>query len=237
MRLEKDSKGVIRVARNDSSGRGGQFAETLKTPEKFDVTVLDTPVEVDEISGLSFHDYRDYDVLGEALTRDALAVVAFGAHQPFTKAHEAIADFGFKLAETRGADFIQFTTAAFGKTKKHILPVELKIRMIQESINLEPTVVQGPFQMMEFLALKGYSEAELILGEDRSGENVFTKAASEYGLVLNIVSIPRKENSISGTKTREHIASEDYEGYLKFVAGRVSSKTKTTVFEVMLRNM
>lgn len=237
MRLEKDKHGVVRVAADDRSGRGGQFAEPFKNPKKFDVDVLDTPELVHEISGLSFDDYRDYDVMGETLTRDALAVVAFGAHQPFTKAHEAIADFGMKLSAQNSAVFIQFTTAAFGKTKKHVLPVDLKTRMIEESIGVKPTVVQGPFQMMEMLTLQGYSEAQLLLGEDRSGENVFMKAAQEYSLLLKVVSIPRKANSISGTKTRERIAVKDYDGYLKLVATRASVETKTAVFETMHNNM
>lgn len=233
MKFEKDQHGIIRVAKNDKSGKGGQFAETVK-PNLPNVDIFSLNFDDEAPSNLSYENYLNYDPFEETFTKNLKTVAAFGAHQPFTKAHEALADFGMKLARQKKHDFIQFTTVAFGKTKKHVIPPELKTKLIEESLGTPPVMVQGPYQMFETLALKGYSETILLLGEDReTASNVFMKASTEYGVSLEIMVVPRPANSVSGTITREAAKRNNYAAFEQLIATRASAETKKQIFDII----
>ena len=230
MKFEKDKDGVIRVAKGDKSGLGGQYANKP-------VNALQKPIqpvlEANLDATTSWDDYDRYDVY----TEDKTAYVAFGAHQPFTIAHENIAYFGMGLASEVEADFIQFTTAAYGTSKRHVLPLELKIQLIRESLGVAPYVVKGPFEMFETLKLEGYNTVFILLGSDRSEAAVFNKAAEEYGVSLTVVPISRSADGVSGTMVREFIANNNVDGFMANVAQKASTAVKHKVFASMSSNL
>lgn len=236
MKLVKDSAGVVRVAKGDKSGLGGQFGVKNVPTVKPDFNI-DTVDDGGDNGNISFEEYSQHDDLGERFIAGRTAYVAFGAHHPFTIAHETIALKGSRMAAENSADFVQFTTAAFGKTKKHVLPLHVKTKLIEESLGVKPYVVKGPFEMFEKLVLEGYSNIHLLLGEDRSGEEVFHKAAEEYGATLNIVVIPRPTGSVSGTAVRQLVSEGDYSRFSEMVAQNVSSETKIQVFDALKTNL
>lgn len=230
MKLEKDKDGVIRVAKGDKSGLGGQYAN--KPVNAFQKPVQPV-LEANLDSTTSWDDYDRYEVF----TGNKTAYVAFGAHQPFTVAHENIAYFGMGLAREISADFIQFTTAAYGTSKRHVLPLEVKVQLIRESLGVAPYVVKGPFEMFETLKLEGYSDVFILLGSDRSEAAVFNKAAEEYGVSLTVVPIARPANSVSGTMVREFIVNNNVDGFMATVAQKASTAVKHKVFASMSSNL
>jgi len=238
MRLEKDSKGRVRVAKGDRKSRGGQYAKTTTAPKQYGVDFTDVSSDTEVLTLADYNNHQDdYDTVEAAFILNKTAYVAFGAHQPFTKAHQSIAETGKNKAADMDADFIQFTTAAFGKTSKHVLPTDLKKQLIKEAINVEPEVVQGPFQMFEKLVLKGYSKVFLLLGEDRANESVFFKAAEEYNVELTVDSVPRPAGSISGTMAREHVEKGDYNGFKTIAASNVPEPLLRSVYSEMSANI
>ena len=160
------------------------------------------------------------------------AVAAFGAHQPFTVAHEMIAKLGQEMAATQGGVFKQFSTMQ-GKSKRSLLEDELKKRLIEESVGVTPEFVNNPFGLMESLSLQGIKDLTLLLGEDRMDSSVFDLAAEQYGINLQKVGIPRDPDSPSGTKTRLAISNNDVEAYKQLIASGATDETKSLVFDQM----
>jgi len=165
------------------------------------------------------------------------AVVAFGAHQPFTIAHQRIADEGMALASSQQSRFMQFTTEAFGKSKRHVLPLSTKLKLIKESLGFPATAVANPFALMEKLKSQGISKVTMLLGTDRMPSGVFDKAAAEYGITLVKKEIPRGPNDVSGTQTRIAIAKNDRAKFNELVASRASDSTKNQVFKEIAQNI
>jgi TP901 family phage tail tape measure protein len=164
------------------------------------------------------------------------AVAAFGAHQPFTSAHESIARMGMDLAAKQGVPFRQFSTMQ-GKAKRSILPDELKAKLIQESIGITPDLTKNPFTLMETLSSQGVKNLTLLLGEDRMGASVFDVAAAKYGIKLNKVAIPRDPNGVSGTKTRLAAGNKDWKTFFSLVAPGATQSTKREVFKQLQSGM
>jgi TP901 family phage tail tape measure protein len=165
------------------------------------------------------------------------AVVAFGAHQPFTRAHESIADQGMALAASQGSRFMQYTTEAFGKSKRHVLPLSTKLKLIRESLGFPATAVSNPFALMESLKSKGISKVTIMLGSDRMATKVFDEAAKASGIKLIKKEIPRGPDGVSGTETRLAVASEDRTKFGQLIATRASESTKNQVFKEIAKNM
>ena len=160
------------------------------------------------------------------------AVVAFGAHQPFTVAHEMIARMGMGMATQSGATFKQFSTAQ-GKSKRSLLTDELKKKLIRESIGVTPEITKNPFTLMESLSLQGIKDVTLLLGQDRMSAGVFDAAAAEFGIALRKVAVPRDPGSPSGTETRLAISNNDTKRYQELIASGATQATKDQVFKEM----
>ena len=158
------------------------------------------------------------------------AVAAFGAHQPFTSAHESIARLGMELAAKQGVPFRQFSTMQ-GKSKRSILPDELKTKLIRESIGITPDLTRDPFTLMETLSAQGIKNLTLLLGQDRMGAGAFDLAAAKYGIKLDKVGIPRDPNGVSGTATRLAAGNKDWDAFFKLVAPSATQATKHEVFK------
>ena len=165
------------------------------------------------------------------------AVVAFGAHQPFTIAHQRIADQGMALASSQQSRFMQFTTEAFGKSKRHVLPLSTKLKLIKESLGFPATAVANPFALMEKLKSQGISKVTMMLGTDRMSSRVFDEAAAKYGITLVKKEIPRGPNDVSGTETRIAIAKNDKAKFDELIASRASDPTKNQVFKEIAQNI
>jgi hypothetical protein len=160
------------------------------------------------------------------------ATVAFGAHQPFTTAHQMIAQMGMDRATAAQSQFLQFTTMQ-GKSKRSILTDEVKRKLISEALGIQPQFAKNPFDLMKALSEKGYKNVDLLLGEDRMSSNVWEKAAKEYGINLNKVGVPRPEGSPSGTAARAAAAAGNRAAFGKLLASGVSKRTSNSVFSAL----
>ena len=161
------------------------------------------------------------------------AVVAFGAHQPFTTAHEDIANQGKALAVAEGSEFIQYTSAGT-KAKKGVVSLGTRVRQIEESVGKPPVVATDPFAVMEDLKNRGITEVKVLLGSDRMESTVFDLAAEKHGITLQKVEVPRKPGSqddVSATKLREAVESGDLKTARKLLAKGTSAATKKLIID------
>ena len=163
------------------------------------------------------------------------AVVAYGAHQPFTTAHEDIANQGKALA---GADksgqtqFIQYTSEGT-QAAKGVFSLESRLQQIKESTGTTPVTAKNPFAMMADLKEKGFSEVKILLGTDRVTKDVFDEAAKKYGIRLEKIEVPRVTGSkedVSATRLRKALVDGDMETANRLLARGTSEKTKKLLF-------
>ena len=164
------------------------------------------------------------------------AIAAFGAHQPFTSAHESIARMGMELAAKQGVPFRQFSTMQ-GKSKRSLLSDDLKSKLIRESIGISPDLTRDPFTLMETLSTQGVKKLTLLLGQDRMNAKVFDLAAEKYGIKLDKVGIPREAGGVSGTATRLAAGNKDWKTFFSLVAPGASQATKREVFKELQAGM
>jgi DNA-directed RNA polymerase subunit L len=161
------------------------------------------------------------------------AVVAFGAHQPFTTAHEDIANQGKSIAVAEGSEFIQYTSAGT-KAKKGVVSLDTRVRQIEEATGKPPVVTKDPFALMEDLKNRGITDVKILLGSDRMESAVFDQAAEKHGITLQKVEVPRKPGSqddVSATKLREAVESGDLKTARKLLAKGTSAATKKLIID------
>jgi hypothetical protein len=161
------------------------------------------------------------------------AVVAFGAHQPFTTAHEDIANQGKALAVGEGSEFIQYTSAGT-KAKKGVVSLDTRVRQIEEATGKPPVVTKDPFALMEDLKNRGITEAKILLGTDRMESAVFDLAAEKHGITLEKVEVPRvpgSEDDVSATKLRKAVEDGDLKTARKLLAKGTSTATKKLIID------
>jgi len=169
----------------------------------------------------------------QGFSKGTSAVVAFGAHQPFTSAHEDIANQGKTLASVEGSEFIQYTSAGT-KAKKGVVSLDTRVRQIEESVGKPPVVATDPFAVMEDLKNRGITEVKVLLGSDRMESTVFDLAAEKHGITLQKVEVPRVPGStddVSATKLREAVESGDLKTARKLLAKGTSAATKKLVID------
>jgi TP901 family phage tail tape measure protein len=158
------------------------------------------------------------------------AVIAYGAHQPFTSAHQGIAQRGMSMAEESGMPFFQFTSNQ-GKAKRSVLGDDLKSRMISEAIGRNPEFAKNPFDLMAILSKAGIKNVNILLGEDRMKSPVWEAAAKEFGITITKTGIPRPVGSTSGTMTRAAAASGNFGMFESLLASGMSKSTKDEIFK------
>jgi hypothetical protein len=192
---------------------------------------MHTNVQAPKPSQSEIQSFAKGGIVGQPVDPSS-AVVAFGAHQPFTTAHEMIARMGMDLAAKKGSQFKQFSTAQ-GKSKRSLLSDALKTKLISESIGITPQITRDPYSLMESLALQGIKDVTLLLGQDRMTAGVFDLAAVEHGVKLTKIAIPREPGSPSGTETRLAISNNDTRRYQELIASGATQSTKDQVFKEM----
>jgi hypothetical protein len=170
----------------------------------------------------------------QGFEKGTTAVVAYGAHQPFTTAHESIAVQGKEIALADGTDFIQYTSAGT-QAKRGVVSLENRVKQIEESTGKPPVVTKDPFSLMEDLQNKGITKAKILLGSDRMESDVFYKAAEKYGITLEKVEVPRT-NNVSATRLREAVAAGDIETAESLLAKGTSEATKKSIIEDIKKN-
>jgi hypothetical protein len=170
----------------------------------------------------------------QGFEKGTTAVVAYGAHQPFTTAHESIAVQGKEIALADGTDFIQYTSSGT-QAKKGVVSLENRVKQIEESTGKPPVVAKDPFALMEDLQNKGITKAKILLGSDRMERDVFDKAAEKYGIALEKVEVPRT-NNVSATRLREAVAAGDIETAESLLAKGTSEATKKSIIEDIKNN-
>ena len=165
------------------------------------------------------------------------AVVAFGAHQPFTTAHESIAAQAQLLAKETGTDFIQYTSEGT-QSKKGVVSLENRLKQIEESTGKPAISVKDPFALMEDLKNKGIKDVKILLGTDRMQNDVFDLAAKKYGLNLEKIEVLRTldEKNVSSTKIREAIVTGNIEEAERLIAKGTSEETKKLIFDEIKAN-
>jgi TP901 family phage tail tape measure protein len=173
---------------------------------------------------------------GTAKVKKNKAIVAFGAHQPFTTAHQDIARLGMSRAAAENSDFMQFTTNQ-GKSKRSIIDDQLKTKLIAEALGINPKFAKNPFDLMRILSERGIRDVELLLGEDRMGSKVWTQAAKEYGINLKQTGIPRPDGSPSGTAARAAAAANDKKQFNQLLAKGISPQTRNQVFQTLMSSL
>jgi hypothetical protein len=161
------------------------------------------------------------------------AVVAYGAHQPFTSAHQGIAQMGMSMAQQSGAPFFQFTSNQ-GKAKRSLIGDDLKSKMISEAIGRNPEFAKNPFELMALLSKSGIKDVNILLGEDRMKSPVWDLAAKEYGINLSKTAIPRPAGSPSGTMARAAAASGNFELFEQVIASGLSKSTKNEILQNLM---
>ena len=160
------------------------------------------------------------------------AVIAYGAHQPFTSAHQGIAQRGMSMAEESGMPFFQFTSNQ-GKAKRSVLGDDLKSRMISEAIGRNPEFAKNPFELMAILSKAGIKNVNILLGEDRMKSPVWEAAAKEFGITITKTGIPRPLGSTSGTMARAAAASGNFGMLEPLLASGMSKSTKDEIFKTL----
>jgi TP901 family phage tail tape measure protein len=173
---------------------------------------------------------------GTAKVKKNKAIVAFGAHQPFTTAHQDIAKLGMSRAAAENSEFMQFTTNQ-GKSKRSIIDDQLKTKLIAEALGINPKFAKNPFDLMRILSERGLKDVELLLGEDRMGSKVWTQAAKEYGINLKQTGIPRPDGSPSGTAARAAAAANDKKQFNQLLAKGISPQTRNQVFQTLMSSL
>ena len=173
---------------------------------------------------------------GIAEVKKDSAIVSFGAHQPFTIAHQDIAKLGMARAAAENSEFLQFTTNQ-GKSKRSVIDDKLKTKLIAEALGINPKFAKNPFDLMRILSERGIKNVELLLGEDRMSSKVWAQAAKEYGINLKQTGIPRREGSPSGTAARAAAAANDKNRFNQLIAAGVSPKTRNQVFQTLLSSL
>jgi TP901 family phage tail tape measure protein len=173
---------------------------------------------------------------GTAKVKKNKAIVAFGAHQPFTTAHQDIARLGMSRAAAENSEFMQFTTNQ-GKSKRSIIDDQLKTKLIAEALGINPKFAKNPFDLMRILSERGIRDVELLLGEDRMGSKVWTQAAKEYGINLKQTGIPRPDGSPSGTAARAAAAANDKKQFNQLLAKGISPQTRNQVFQTLMSSL
>jgi TP901 family phage tail tape measure protein len=158
------------------------------------------------------------------------AVIAYGAHQPFTSAHQGIAQRGMSMAEESGMPFFQFTSNQ-GKARRSVLGDDLKSRMISEAIGRNPEFAKNPFELMAILSKAGIKDVNILLGEDRMKSPVWEAAAKEFGITITKTGIPRPVGSTSGTMARAAAASGNIGMFESLLASGMSKSTKSEIFK------
>ena len=169
----------------------------------------------------------------QGFSKGTTAVVAFGAHQPFTTAHEDIANQGKSLAVAEGSEFIQYTSAGT-KAKKGVVSLDTRVRQIEESVGKPPVVATDPFAVMEDLKNRGITEVKVLLGSDRMESTVFDLAAEKHGITLEKVEVPRvpgSEDDVSATKLRKAVEDGDLKAARKLLAKGTSAATKKLIID------
>ena len=158
------------------------------------------------------------------------AIIAYGAHQPFTTAHQGIAQMGMDMSQQSGIPFFQFTSNQ-GKAKRSVLGDDLKSRMISEAIGRNPEFAKNPFELMAILSKVGIKDVNILLGEDRMKSPVWEAAAKEFGIIITKTGIPRPVGSTSGTMARAAAASGNIGMFESLLASGMSKSTKSEIFK------
>jgi hypothetical protein len=237
-----DEKGKTKQLKwRDNAGKPGQFStkEFLGYDAKkkgFEGTLGLNPGALAILRGKNTLNANYLKLANGTSNVSQSAIAAFGAHQPFTSAHESIARMGMDIANKQGVPFRQFSTMQ-GKAKRSILSDKLKSKLIRESIGVTPDLTQNPFTLMETLSAEGIKKLTLLLGQDRMNAQVFDLAAAKYGIELKKIGIPRDPNGVSGTATRLAAGSGDWEAFFKLVAPTASQATKAEVFKQLQSGM
>jgi TP901 family phage tail tape measure protein len=168
------------------------------------------------------------------------AVVAFGAHQPFTTAHEDIAIRGQALADadvSGKTQFIQYTSGGTA-AKKGVVSLENRVQQIAAVTGSTPNVANDPFKLMEDLKNKGFNDVEIILGDEYKDSGVYDEAAKKSGIKLQKIILPRimDENNVSATKLRDAVAAGDLETAEKLIAKGTPPELKKIIFDEIKQN-
>ena len=168
------------------------------------------------------------------------AVVAFGAHQPFTTAHEDIAIRGQALADadvSGKTQFIQYTSGGTA-AKKGVVSLENRVQQIAAVTGSTPNVVNDPFKLMEDLKNKGVNDVKIILGDEYKDSGVYDEAAKKSGIKLQKIILPRimDEKGVSATRLRDAVAAGDLETAEKLIAKGTPPELKKIIFDEIKQN-
>ena len=171
----------------------------------------------------------------ELTNRASSAVVAFGAHQPFTTGHEKVASTGKQIAEVNGVEFMQYTTED-GKSTRSVVSEANRIKQIEEVIGQKPNTAKDPFKLMKNLSEQGKTNISLLLGTDRMQDAIFDEAAAKYGINLEKIEVQRLDDDVSATKLRNAIVDGDMETANKLIASGTTQETKDLIFNEIKKN-
>jgi TP901 family phage tail tape measure protein len=160
------------------------------------------------------------------------AVVAFGAHQPFTIGHTALAEMGKTIADAVGSEFKQFTSAG-SKESRSILSQTERSQLIEQSIGQVPGIAKNPFDLMEQLQKEGYTDIKMMLDEERAASEVWQKAGEKFGINVEKIGVARLEDGVSGTAARAAAASGDSASFRAMLAKGVSDETASKVMNAL----
>jgi hypothetical protein len=175
------------------------------------------------------------------LDNEQSVVYTFGRFNLFTKGHQELWKFVSKEARKVKGDGIIFTSFVQNQKKNPLAPQD-KIMYIRKVLPKglrisDDTTLKTPFQILEDLIKKGYTNIKFVVGADRRNDfNDMYKYAKQWSdgeARLQIVSFSgnRRIGDYSGTKMREYVKENDFEGFRNDLPDGFTEKEAREIFE------
>lgn len=169
-------------------------------------------------------------------------VWTFGRANPPTKGHEKLFKKVNLEASSRSAESMIFLSETQDK-KKNPLSYRDKVNVVERA-GFKVTKLDGvktPFQVLEELAKKGYTEQTMVVGQDRVQEfqSKMNKYAEQYGVRLEVISAGDRDpdaegtTGISGTKMREYAENNNFVSFRKGLIGTMPLPSAESVFHLV----
>lgn len=196
---------------------------------------------------LSFSEFGVVIDINEKRKKNSV-VFCFGRFQPITSGHEKMINRVVREAKNLNADCFVFPSHSHDNNRNP-LKYEDKIRFLAEifpEANLvDNAKITNPFIAMKILSESGYKHVTIVCGDDRLDKY---KKFEEYNQssstipgefifeTINIVSIGKREGTISATYLREHVKNNKFDEFKKGLPCCIKDNLSAEIFE-KIRNI
>ena len=187
-------------------------------------------------------------------TQGKSIVVAFGRFQPPTSGHQLLVDKVVSTAKSLGADYAMFSSRTNDPKKNPLSPRQkfkyLK-RFFPDANFKDIPQIKTPFDMLYWLAEKGYDHVHIVGGEDRQEKYEAFKELMEPSRrkdrlklkSLNIVLAGKRDESATGvqgmsaSKLRAAAAENDFKTFKSGMPRRANAADVKALFQDIQHGM